>query len=101
MKGGCAFCESYLASISYSLLFCSIISKIWKITILTKFEEMSSGDLFGLCIHLKDDLSRYDFELFAMLVGTIWKEIFRLLHYQSINRNPIKVDWIIPYFEEF
>ncbi|XP_075475208.1 uncharacterized protein LOC142505947 [Primulina tabacum] len=77
----CNLCNFSIDSSGHALFFCAAIKHLWKNTSFAQvLRGNSQADTLELCLWLKDQFSKTEFEEFAIHTWAVWKEKQKYLH---------------------
>lgn len=100
----CSLCNFPMDSTFHALFFCAAIKQLWKSS---PFAQVLRAAVqyctLDLCLWLKDQLSKSEFEDYAIHMWAVWREKQNFLHIDKMKPLEANVSWssvILPDFHK-
>lgn len=98
----CPICNSQLENIDHCLFDCPRAREIWKLTYNNVFlEEGFHGCFIDRWVKIDACSSQKDLSLAAVTYWTIWTDINKFVHGESIPPSQVRSNWIKEYLDSF
>ncbi|XP_075515385.1 uncharacterized protein LOC142550029 [Primulina tabacum] len=98
----CSLCNFSMDSTSHALFFCAAIKHLWKNTMFTPVLRGGSHSCtLELCLWLKEQLSKADFENFATHTWAVWREKQNAIHRDKKMPLAADVTWSLSLLSDF